>query len=95
MAAAHDRVAVIEQLLAAGTPVDAVDAWGWSALQAAAENGRAASARVLLAAGADPLQRDVNTNETPLERVRRRAAERGETPGHADVEGVLAAASAR
>jgi hypothetical protein len=92
MAAAHDRVAVIEQLLAAGTPVDAVDAWGWSALQAAAENGRAASVRVLLAAGADPLQRDANENLTPLERVRRRAAERGGTPGHADVEGLLAAA---
>jgi ankyrin repeat protein len=54
MAAGHDRVAVIEALLAAGTPVDAVDAWGSTALQAAIENGRTASAAALLAAGATP-----------------------------------------
>jgi hypothetical protein len=54
MAAGHDRVAVIEVLLAAGTPVDAVDAWGSTALQAATENGRTASAAALVAAGATP-----------------------------------------
>jgi len=54
MAAGHDRVAVIEVLLAAGTPVDAIDAWGSTALQAATENGRTASAAVLVAAGATP-----------------------------------------
>ena len=54
MAAGHDRVAVIEALLAAGTPVDAIDAWGTTALQAATENGRTASAAVLVAAGATP-----------------------------------------
>ena len=54
MAAGHDRVAVIEVLLAAGTPVDAIDAWGSTALQAAIENGRTASAAVLVAAGATP-----------------------------------------
>jgi len=54
MAAGHDRVAVIETLLAAGTPVDAIDAWGTTALQAATENGRTASAAVLVAAGATP-----------------------------------------
>ena len=54
MAAGHDRVAVIEALLAAGTPVDAIDAWGSTALQAATENGRTASAAVLVAAGATP-----------------------------------------
>jgi ankyrin repeat protein len=54
MAAGHDRVAVIETLLAAGTPVDAVDAWGSTALQAATENGRTASAAALVAAGAAP-----------------------------------------
>jgi ankyrin repeat protein len=54
MAAGHDRVAVIEVLLAAGTPVDAVDAWGSTALQAAIENGRTASAAALVAAGATP-----------------------------------------
>ena len=54
MAAGHDRVTVIEALLAAGTPVDAVDAWGSTALQAATENGRTASAAALAAAGATP-----------------------------------------
>ena len=71
MAAGHDRVRVIEQLLAAGTPVDAVDAWGSSALRAAAENGHPASVQLLLAAGADPNQRDPDENLTPLERSRR------------------------
>jgi uncharacterized protein len=71
MAAGHDRTAVIEQLLAAGTPVDAVDAWGYSALRAAAENGRPASVRLLLAAGADPNQRDADEQLTPLEWSRR------------------------
>ena len=52
MAAGHDRVAVIEQLLVAGTPVDAVDAWGYTALRAATENGRDAAVAALLAAGA-------------------------------------------
>ncbi len=52
MAAGHDRLAVIERLLAAGTPVNAVDAWGSTALQAATENGRTASVAALVAAGA-------------------------------------------
>jgi ankyrin repeat protein len=52
MAAGHDRVAVIEALLEAGTPVNAVDAWGSTALQAATENGRTASVAALAAAGA-------------------------------------------
>ena len=52
MAAAHDRLAAIDALLAAGTPVDAVDAWGSTALQAATEHGRAASIGALVAAGA-------------------------------------------
>lgn len=54
MAAAHGRIAVIERLLTAGTDVDAIDAWGYSALRAAAEHGQRESVRVLLAAGADP-----------------------------------------
>jgi len=52
MAAGHDRVEVIEQLLAAGVPVDAVDAWGYTGLRAATENGRDAAVAVLRAAGA-------------------------------------------
>lgn len=54
MAAGHDRVEVIAALLAVGTPVDAVDAWGSTALQVATENGWTASAAALLAAGATP-----------------------------------------
>jgi uncharacterized protein len=54
MAAAHDRVSVIDALLAAGTPVNAVDAWGSTALQAATENRRTASVAALVAAGATP-----------------------------------------
>ena len=74
MAAGHDRVEVIKQLLAAGTPVDAVDAWGSTALRAAAENARPASVQLLLAAGADPNQRDSEENLTPLEWSRRHEA---------------------
>ena len=55
MAAGHQRLAVIDALLDAGTPVDAVDeTWGRQALRVAAQNGRAASVRHLLARGADP-----------------------------------------
>jgi hypothetical protein len=93
MAAGHDRVEVIEQLLAAGTPVDALDAWGSSALRSAAENGHPASVRTLLAAGADPEQRDPAENLTPLERSRRRVSEHGSSPGHEEVQQLLEAAS--
>jgi uncharacterized protein len=89
MAAGHDRVAVIEQLLAAGTPVDSVDAWGWTALQAAAENGRPASVRTLLAAGADPARRDADRGLTPLEWSRRRVADHGSSARHEEVERLL------
>jgi hypothetical protein len=59
MAADHQRLAVIDELLAAGTPVDAVDGtWHRQALRVAAEHGRAASVRHLLARGADPNARD-------------------------------------
>ena len=52
LAAGHDRIGVIDGLLVAGTPVDAVDAWGSTALQAATENSRSASIAALVAAGA-------------------------------------------
>jgi ankyrin repeat protein len=55
MAADHQRLEVIDRLVAAGTPVDAVDPiWGRQALRVAAANGRSASVRHLLALGADP-----------------------------------------
>jgi ankyrin repeat protein len=55
MAADHERLEVIDALLAAGTPIDATDArWGRQALRVAAANRRAASVAHLLARGADP-----------------------------------------
>lgn len=94
MAAGHDRAGVIEQLLAAGTPVDALDAWGSSALRAAAENGHPVSVRTLLAAGADPSRRDPDENLTPLERSQRHVAEHGASPRHEEVQRLLETAAA-
>jgi uncharacterized protein len=55
MAADHERLAVIDELIAAGTPIDATDpAFGRQALRIATENGRDASIAHLLARGADP-----------------------------------------
>ena len=55
MAADHQRLDVIDALLDAGTPVDAVDPiWGRQALRVATQNGRAASVQHLLDRGADP-----------------------------------------
>jgi ankyrin repeat protein len=59
MAADHQRLDVIDELLATGTSVDAVDPqWGRQALRVAAGNGRPASVRHLLACGADPALSD-------------------------------------
>lgn len=54
-AADHERLDVIDQLLDAGTPIDAEDeVWGRQALRTAHRNGRRASVEHLLARGADP-----------------------------------------
>ena len=54
-AADHQRLEVIDQLIEAGTPVDAVDeVWGRQALRVAAQHGRPASVRRLVERGADP-----------------------------------------
>ena len=59
MAADHERLHVIDELLAAGTPIDATDErWGRQALRVAMHNGRARSVAHLLARGADPGARD-------------------------------------
>jgi len=59
MASDHQRLRVIDELLAAGTPIDAVDPqWKRHPLRLAAEHGRPASARLLLERGADPTLRD-------------------------------------
>ncbi|MEN0014935.1 MAG: ankyrin repeat domain-containing protein [Solirubrobacteraceae bacterium] len=63
MAADHQRLDVIDQLLAAGTPIDGVDPmWGRQALRLCAEHGRPASTRHLLARGADPTLSDDEGN---------------------------------
>jgi len=89
MAADHQRVDVVDQLIAAGTPVDGIDTrWGRHPLRHAAENGRPAGVRRLLDHGADPNLRDPETRRTPLECCRgdhRYPAE----PGHREVEAIL------
>jgi ankyrin repeat protein len=68
MAADHQRLEVIEQLVAAGTPVNEADAdWGRLPLHVAAQNGRPGSVRRLLAHGADPDLCDPVHHRTPLD----------------------------
>jgi ankyrin repeat protein len=70
MAADHQRLDVIEQLIAAGTPVDRTDeAFGGHPLRTAAGNGRPESVRRLLAHGADPNLHD-EQGRTPLQLCR-------------------------
>lgn len=59
MAADHERLAVIDKLLEAGSPIDAVDQqWRRHPLRLAAQNGRVHSVRHLLACGSDPTLTD-------------------------------------
>jgi ankyrin repeat protein len=88
MAADHQRLAVIDRLVAAGTPVDAVDAeYGRQALRLAAQNGRAASVRRLLTHGANPNLRDEN-GRTALDLCRPEHRYLA-GPGHEEVEAIL------
>jgi ankyrin repeat protein len=89
IAARHGRLEVIDELLAAATPVDGLDRDGSTALHEAAWSGRADSARRLLAHGADPTLRDNRFSSTPLGWCRHRRAELGPGHGHDEVEQVL------
>ena len=90
MAADHERLDVIDQLLAADTPVDGIDpAFGGHALRTAATNGRPASVGHLLARGADPNLKDENGN-TPLDLCRQQRREHEDRTGHDLVEAILA-----
>lgn len=84
MAADHERLSVIDELLEAGTPIDAEDeVWGRQALRVAAQDGRAASVAHLLARGADP---DVGA----LECCRQGRRGVADTRGHDEAEALLA-----
>jgi ankyrin repeat protein len=88
-AADHQRLEVIDQLVAAGTPVNQADAeWERLPLHVAAANGRPASVRRLLAHGADPDLRDPRHHRTPLEECQR-PDRYLDGPGHAEVEAIL------
>jgi ankyrin repeat protein len=90
MAADHQRLEVIDRLVAAGTPVDAVDpVWGRHPLRLAAANGRPAGVRRLLAHGADPDLRDAEHRRTPLAWCRHQR-QAGGGAGHDEVEAILA-----
>jgi ankyrin repeat protein len=91
MAARHGRLEVIDQLIAAATPVDGPDRDGSTALHEAAYCGRADSARHLLGHGADPARRDARFDGTPLGWCRHRRAEVGPGHGHDEVERLLQA----
>ena len=88
-AADHQRLEAIDQLVAAGTPVNQADAeWGRLPLHTAAGNGRPASVRRLLAHGADPNLRDPRHHRTPLEDCDR-GSRQVDSPGHDEVAAIL------
>ena len=86
-AADHQRLDVVDRLVAAGTPVDEADAvWQRMPLHVAAANGKPAGVRRVLHHGADPTRRDPRLRRTPLEWCRE-ADDHG--PGHEEVEAIL------
>jgi uncharacterized protein len=88
MAADHQRLDVIDRLVRAGVPVDAVDpVWGGHPLRTAATNGRPASVRRLLDLGADPSLRD-EQGRTALD-LCRASRPAGDGATHDEVEAML------
>ncbi|MEI2705605.1 MAG: ankyrin repeat domain-containing protein [Ilumatobacteraceae bacterium] len=93
MAADHERLAVMAALIGAGTPVDAEDRlFGRHPLRLAAANGRPASVRALLAAGADPARRDRH-GRSPSELCRAGRVHAADPAGHDEAERILRAAA--
>ena len=90
MAADHQRLDVIDQLVNAGTPIDAIDTlFGRQALRTAASDGRPRSVRRLLAHGADPNLRDPQRGMTPLDWCRHNRATAADQPAYDEVEAIL------
>jgi len=90
-AADHQRLEAIDQLVAAGTPVNQADAeWGRLPLPVAAGSGRPASVRRLLGHGADPNLRDPRHHRTPLEECQPPDAN-PDSPGHQQAAAILRA----
>src|SRR5262245_23079926 len=88
MAADHQRLDVIDELIAAGTPIDATDeAFGGHPLRTAAQNGRPASVRRLLEHGADPNLRD-DQGRTPL-MLSRQGRDSDDRPARDEVDAIL------
>ncbi len=87
-AADQQRIDVIDELIAAGTPVDAVDEdFGRQALRTAAQHGRPRSVRCLLAHGADPAARDTDgLTALDLANPKNRYLDHA---GHREVEAIL------
>lgn len=89
MAADHQRVATIDELVAAGTPVDEADAvFGRHPLRLAAVNGRPASIRALIGHGADP-RRPGPDGRTPLDLCRSGRTGRADRTEHDEAEAAL------
>jgi uncharacterized protein len=87
-AADHQRLSVIDELIEAQTPVDAVDELhGRQALRLAAQDGRPESVRRLIEHGADPHLRDEH-GHTALD-LCQPANRYLDNPGHDEVEAIL------
>jgi ankyrin repeat protein len=87
-AADHQRLAVIDQLIEAKTPVDASDElFGRHPLRLAAQNGRPRSVRRLLEHGADPDLRD-DRGRTALD-LCQPGHRYLDNPGHQEVDAIL------
>ncbi len=90
IAAEYGQLEVIDQLLAASTPVDGVDVDGSTALHEAAFCGHSDSVRHLLARGADPTRRDARFDGTPLGWCRHQHEHAGPGQGYEEVAQILA-----
>jgi ankyrin repeat protein len=90
MAVDHQRLDVIDDLVAAGTPLDEADeAFGRHPLRLAAANGRPASVHALLRNGADPELRDSRGFST-LDLCRRSRSSAIDTDPFDEIEAMLA-----